>query len=72
MTVYDVHILGKEKLSHFADLPFQLLFIGSSNGNQQVQIVKVLIIGQAIFEVITAPNRVINVVKVRIGIVGVL
>ena len=71
MAVYNVHILGKEQFSHFADFPFQLLFIGSSNGNQQVEIIEIFVIGQAIFEVIAAPDRIIDLVKVRIGIISV-
>ena len=71
MAIYDVHILGKKQFSHFADFPFQLLFIGSSNGNQQVEIIEIFVIGQAIFEVIAAPDRIIDLVKVRIGIISV-
>ena len=72
VAVDNVHILGKEQLSHFADLPFQLLFIGCSNGNEKVKIIEIFVIGQAIFEVIAAPDRVIDLIKISVGIAGIL
>ena len=57
---------------NFADLPFQVFLVGGSNGNQQIQVVEVLVVGKALFEKVPASDSAINVIKVGVGVAGVL
>ena len=43
-----------------------------SNGNQQIQVVEVLVVGKALFEKVPASDSAINVIKVGVGVAGVL
>ena len=45
MARIDAHILGEQQLFHLADLPFQVIFTVGGNRNQQIQEIKVLVIG---------------------------
>ncbi len=68
----ELHILGGQQFLHLVHLPLQILFTGSGDGNKQVQEIKILIVRQALFQEVPAPDGTVYVVKVRIGIAGVL
>ena len=64
------HVLGEQQLFHLADLPFQILFAGSRNGDQQVHKVKIFIVCQSFFQEIAAPDSAVDIIKVRVDVVG--
>ena len=65
-----VHILGEQQLLHFCCLPFEVLHSFSSDGDQQVQIIEIFVVSQAIFQKIPGTDGTVQVVKVRIGVAG--
>nr|WP_330371315.1 hypothetical protein [Enterocloster asparagiformis] len=68
----DIHILRKQKLFHLADLPFQIFLSRGSNGNQQIQIVEVLVVGKTFLQKIAASDGAVDVVKISVGVARVL
>ena len=45
----DIHILRKQELFHLADFPFQVFHRGCRHSNQQVQVIKIFVVGKALF-----------------------
>ena len=68
----DIHILRKQKLFHLADLPFQIFLSRGSNGNQQIQIVEVLVVGKTFLQKIAASDGAVDVIKISVGVARVL
>ena len=44
----DIHILRKQELFHFADFPLQILHRGGRHSNQQVQVIKIFVVGKTL------------------------
>ena len=66
------HVLGEQELFHLADLPLQVFLIGGCNRDQQVHKVKIFIVGKPFLEEIAAADGAVDIIKVRVGIAGVL
>ncbi len=66
------HILGGQQFLHLVHLPLQILFTGSGDGNKQIQEIKILIVRQTLFQEVTAPDGAVYVIKIRVGIAGIL
>ena len=66
------HVLGEQELFHLADLPLQVFLIGGCNRDQQVHKVKIFIVGKPFLQEIAAADGAVDIVKVRVGIAGVL
>ena len=71
-TAAHVHIAGHEQLFHLIDLPFQFIHCGSCYRDQQVQVIEVLVVSQPFFQKVSASDGTVQIVKVRVGIAGVL
>lgn len=67
-----VHITGHEQFFQFIDLPFQFIHCGSCHCDQQVQVIKVLVVAQPFLQEVAASDSTVQIVKVRVGIAGVL
>ena len=67
-----VHIAGHEQLFHLIDLPFQFIHCGSCHCNEEVQVIEVLVVAQSFLQEVSAPDSTVQIVKVRVGIAGVL
>ena len=67
-----VHIAGHEQLFHLTDLPFQFIHCGSCYRDQQVQVIEVLVVSQSFLQKVSAPDGTVQIIKVRVGITGVL
>ena len=66
------HILGDQELTHLIDLPFQFLLIRRGDCDQKIQIVEILVIGQAFLQEVSASDGTVNIIEIRIGIAGIL
>ena len=44
-----IHILREQELFHFRDLPFEIIHAAGCDGDKQVQIIKILIVGKTVF-----------------------
>ena len=44
----------------------------SGNGNQKIQVEEVFTIGKTFLQIIAAANGIIDIIEIRIGIVGIL
>ena len=44
-----IHILREQELFHFRDLPFEIIHAAGCHGDKQVQIIKILVVGKAVF-----------------------
>ena len=64
--------MGEQQLSHFSFPPFQILYVGSGNGNQQIDIVKVFIIRKTILQKVAAADSTVQIIEVGVGITGFL
>ena len=67
-----VHVAGHEQLFHFIDLPFQFVHRRGCYCDQQVQVVEILVVAQAFFQKVAASDGAVQIVKVRIGVAGIL
>ena len=67
-----VHITGHEQFFQFIDLPFQFIHCGSCHCDQQVQVIKVLVVAQPFLQEVAASDSTVQIIKVRVGIAGVL
>ena len=67
-----LHILGNEKFPHFTDFPFQLIQIGSRNGDQKIHVVEIFVVGKTFLQVISCFDGTVDVIKVGIGIASIL
>ena len=67
-----VHISGHEQFFQFIDLPFQFIHCGSCHCDQQIQVIKVLVVAQPFLQEVAASDGTIQIIKVRVSIAGVL
>ena len=44
-----IHILRKREFFHFRDLPFKIVHAAGCHGDKQIQIIKILVVGKAVF-----------------------
>lgn len=67
-----IHVLRNEQLFHLRALPVQIIGVVRRHGDEQIQIVKILMVAQTILQEITAADGTVEVVKVRVGVAGLL
>ena len=67
-----VHVLGDQQLSHLLDPPFQVLYAVRRDGDDDGHIIDVFVVGEAPLEKVPGLDGVREVVKVGIGVAGVL
>ena len=67
-----VHVLRNEQLFHLRTFPVQIVRIVCGHGDEQIQIVEILMVAQTVFQKITAADGTVEVVKVCIGVAGLL
>ena len=48
-TGLNIHVLRKQEFFHFRDLPFKVVHAAGCDGDKQVQIIKILIVGKTVF-----------------------
>ena len=72
VAVLHVHVLRNEQLFHLRTLPVQIVRIVCGHGDEQIQIVEILMVAQTVFQKITAADGTVEVVKVCIGVAGLL
>ena len=68
----DVHVLRNEQLFHFGAFPVQIIRIVCGHGDKQIQVVEILMVAQTIFQKIAASDGAVEIVKVRVGVAGLL
>ena len=68
----NIHILTEQQLFHLGHLPLQVVHIVGGDGNEQIQIVKVLVVAQTVFQEIPASDGAVQVVEVGVGVAGFL
>ena len=59
-----IHVLGDQELFHFLYPPLQFLQVRCRNGNEEVHIVEILIIGQPGLQKISGTDGGIQVIKI--------
>ncbi len=67
-----VHILRNEQLFHLRTFPVQIIGVVRSHSDKQIQIIEILVIAQTIFQEIAASDGAVEIVKVRVGVAGLL
>ena len=67
-----VHVLRNEQLFHLRTFPVQIVRIVCGHGDEQIQIVEILMVAQTVFQKITAADGTVEIVKVRVGVTGLL
>ena len=67
----DIHILRQQEFFHFADFPLQILHRGGCHSNQQIQVIKIFVVGKTFLQEISAPNSAVNVIKIGVCVAGV-
>ena len=67
-----VHVLRNEQLFHLRTFPVQIVRIVCGHGDEQIQIVEILMIAQTVFQEIAASDGTVEIVKVRVGVAGFL
>ena len=67
-----VHVLRNEQLFHLRTFPVQIVRIVCGHGDEQIQIVEIFMVAQTVFQKITTADGTVEVVKVRIGVAGLL
>ena len=69
-TGLNIHILTEQQLFHLGHLPFQVVHVAGGDGDEQIQIVKILIVAQAVFQEVAAADGAVQVIKVGVGVAG--
>ena len=72
VAVLHVHVLRNEQLFHLRTLPVQIVRIVCGHGDEQIQIVEIFMVAQTVFQKITTADGTVEVVKVCIGVAGLL
>lgn len=72
ITVLHVHILRNEQLFHLCALPVQIIGGVCGHGDKQIQVVEIFMVAQTILQEITAADGAVEIVKVRVGVAGLL
>ena len=72
ITALHVHILRNEQLFHLCALPVQIIGGVCGHGDKQIQVVEILMVTQAVFQKIAAADGAVEIVKVRVGVAGLL
>ena len=67
----DIHILRQQEFFHFADFPLQILHRGGCHGNQQIQVIKIFVVGKTLLQEISAPDSAVDVIKIGVCVTGV-
>ena len=67
-----VHILRNEQLFHLRTLPVQIVRVVRGHGDKQIQIVEIFMVAQTILQEISAADGTVEIVKVCIGVAGLL
>ncbi len=67
-----IHVLGDQQLSHLLDPPIQVLHAVRCDGDDNGQVVEILVVGDAPLEEIPGLDGIGEVVKVGIGVAGIL
>ena len=67
-----VHILRNEQLFHLRTLPVQIVRVVRGHGDKQIQIVEIFMVAQTILQEISAAEGAVEIVKVRVGVAGLL
>lgn len=65
-----IEILRDKQLSHFTLTPFQILGVVGGHRNEDVHIIKILIVGKPLLQEVTAADSTVQIVKVAVGITG--
>ena len=72
IAVLHIHILRNKQLLHFSALPVQIVRIVCGHGDEQIQVVEIFMVAQTILQEIAAADGTVEVVKVCIGVAGLL
>lgn len=72
IAVLHIHILRNKQLLHFSALPVQIVRIVCGHGDEQIQVVEIFMVAQTILQEIAASDGTVEVVKVCIGVAGLL
>ena len=67
-----VHVLRNEQLFHLRTFPVQIVRIVCGHGDKQIQVVEIFMVAQTILQEISAADGAVEVVKVRVGVAGLL
>ena len=67
-----VHILRNEQLFHLCALPVQIIGGVCGHGDEQIQVVEIFMVAQTILQEIAASDGAVEIVKVCIGVAGLL
>ena len=67
-----VHILRNEQLFHLCALPVQIIGGVCGHGDKQIQVVEIFMVAQTILQEISAADGAVEIVKVCIGVAGLL
>ena len=67
---HDIEILRDKQLSHFTLTPFQILCVVGGHRNEDVHIIKILIVGKPLLQEVPAADSTVQIVKVAVGIAG--
>lgn len=72
ITALHVHILRNEQLFHLCALPVQIIGGVCGHGDKQIQVVEIFMVAQTILQEISAADGAVEIVKVCIGVAGLL
>ena len=72
ITALHVHILRNEQLFHLCALPVQIIGGVCGHGDKQIQVVEIFMVAQTILQEIAASDGTVEIVKVRVGVTGLL
>ena len=67
----EIHILRDHEPFYLCHTPFQILQRICCDGHKDIHVVEVLVVGQALFEVVSRTNGALNIIEVRIGVRGI-
>ncbi len=72
VAVLHVHVLRNKQLFHLRTFPVQIIGGVCGHGDEQIQVVEILMVAQTVFQKIAASDGTVEIVKVRVGVTGLL
>ena len=65
-----VHVLRQQQLFHLGAFPFQLIHAARRDGNQEIEVIEVLVVPQAVLQEVSATDGPVQIVEVGVGVAG--
>ena len=72
MAGHRLHVLGEHQLFHLVGAPLQFLKAVCRDGDEDVHVIEILVIGKPFLQEIAGADGAVQVIEVRVGVGGVL